>query len=304
MAGTRPYRLFDVVLTKREQVSPSLVRLTFSGDELDQAISLAADQFIKLFFPLEGHAAPKIAETFGNDEDWYATYRKCPKDQRPAMRTYTIRELRREQKELDVEFVLHGLNGPASRWATTAQIGDGLSLCAPNSAYTGEIRGFEWKPPIAPEDIILIADETALPAAVGIMEELDKKSVRPRVRALLETPLKADIRALPEWIEAMWLPREGTHAKHGDRLKKRLASLPLPPQVCNIDEMIEDRDIDLDKQILWEPGNPTKQDHFYVWLASESRTCLDMRRYLINERCVPKRVISSMGYWREGKSAS
>ncbi len=34
-----------------------------------------------------------------------------PKEQRPVMRTYTLRALRCEQNQMDVEFVLHGVNG-------------------------------------------------------------------------------------------------------------------------------------------------------------------------------------------------
>ncbi|MGV8584389.1 siderophore-interacting protein, partial [Pseudomonas aeruginosa] len=90
---------------------------------------------------------------------------------RPPMRTYTIRALRAEQEEVDVEFVLHGENGPASAWATHARIGDRLQLAAPNRQYGDDPGGYEWKPPAGVRHILLIADETALPAVAGILEE-------------------------------------------------------------------------------------------------------------------------------------
>jgi NADPH-dependent ferric siderophore reductase len=66
------------------------------------------------------------------------------------MRTYTIRALRREACEVDVDFVLHGVNGPASAWATTARMGDRLQMVAPNLAYAGDPGGYEWKPRTTP----------------------------------------------------------------------------------------------------------------------------------------------------------
>jgi NADPH-dependent ferric siderophore reductase len=60
------------------------------------------------------------------------------------MRTYTIRRLAGDQ--LDVDFVLHGDNGPASRWALRAQEGDAIQISAPNARCDEKIGGYTGSP--------------------------------------------------------------------------------------------------------------------------------------------------------------
>ncbi|HGN0629196.1 TPA: siderophore-interacting protein, partial [Pseudomonas aeruginosa] len=45
------YRLFNVELKRREQLSPALTRFVFGGPEVAEMKTLAADQRIKIFFP-------------------------------------------------------------------------------------------------------------------------------------------------------------------------------------------------------------------------------------------------------------
>ncbi len=51
MAVKPSYRLFDITLARRTQVSASLVRFTFTGPEVGQMATYAPDQRVKLFFP-------------------------------------------------------------------------------------------------------------------------------------------------------------------------------------------------------------------------------------------------------------
>lgn len=71
------------------------------------------------------------------EHDWFYAYRALPEGQRLPMRTYTIRALRPARAEVDVEFVLHGDNGPASRWAMDARPGDRLAMTAPLAIIGG-----------------------------------------------------------------------------------------------------------------------------------------------------------------------
>ncbi len=183
------YRLFNVELKRREQLSPALTRFVFGGPEVAEMKTLAADQRIKIFFPDASGQPPSLP----GGSEWYQAYRSVEPARRPPMRTYTIRALRAEQEEVDVEFVLHGENGPASAWATHARIGDRLQLAAPNRQYGDDPGGYEWKPPAGVRHILLIADETALPAVAGILEELAGETEPPVVEAFLEVPGEADI---------------------------------------------------------------------------------------------------------------
>ncbi|HHX6846903.1 TPA: siderophore-interacting protein, partial [Pseudomonas aeruginosa] len=222
------YRLFNVELKRREQLSPALTRFVFGGPEVAEMKTLAADQRIKIFFPDASGQPPSLP----GGSEWYQAYRSVEPARRPPMRTYTIRALRAEQEEVDVEFVLHGENGPASAWATHARIGDRLQLAAPNRQYGDDPGGYEWKPPAGVRHILLIADETALPAVAGILEELAGETEPPVVEAFLEVPGEADILDLPAIPAARlhWLPRHqaGIHSRNGERMIEAARQARLP----------------------------------------------------------------------------
>lgn len=222
------YRLFNVELKRREQLSPALTRFVFGGPEVAEMKTLAADQRIKIFFPDASGQPPSLP----GGSEWYQAYRSVEPARRPPMRTYTIRALRAEQEEVDVEFVLHGENGPASAWATHARIGDRLQLAAPNRQYGDDPGGYEWKPPAGVRHILLIADETALPAVAGILEELAGEAEPPVVEAFLEVPGEADILDLPAIPAARlhWLPRHqaGIHSRNGERMIEAARQARLP----------------------------------------------------------------------------
>ncbi|HEK2792970.1 TPA: siderophore-interacting protein [Pseudomonas aeruginosa] len=294
------YRLFNVELKRREQLSPALTRFVFGGPEVAEMKTLAADQRIKIFFPDASGQPPSLP----GGSEWYQAYRSVEPARRPPMRTYTIRALRAEQEEVDVEFVLHGENGPASAWATHARIGDRLQLAAPNRQYGDDPGGYEWKPPAGVRHILLIADETALPAVAGILEELAGEAEPPVVEAFLEVPGEADILDLPAIPGARlhWLPRHqaGIHSRNGERMIEaaRQARLPEREVAGGAAQVLED--IDIDEEILWELASP-ESGSFYAWVAGESAAVMAIRRYLVQERGIDKRHLTLMGYWRLGK---
>ncbi|MBH9369480.1 siderophore-interacting protein [Pseudomonas aeruginosa] len=294
------YRLFNVELKRREQLSPALTRFVFGGPEVAEMKTLAADQRIKIFFPDASGQPPSLP----GGSEWYQAYRSVEPARRPPMRTYTIRALRAEQEEVDVEFVLHGENGPASAWATHARIGDRLQLAAPNRQYGDDPGGYEWKPPAGVRHILLIADETALPAVAGILEELAGEAEPPVVEAFLEVPGEADILDLPAIPGARlhWLPRHqaGIHSRNGERMIEAARQARLPEREVAGGAAQELEDIDIDEEILWELASP-ESGSFYAWGAGESAAVMAIRRYLVQERGIDKRHLTLMGYWRLGK---
>ncbi|HBO1028583.1 TPA: siderophore-interacting protein [Pseudomonas aeruginosa] len=294
------YRLFNVELKRREQLSPALTRFVFGGPEVAEMKTLAADQRIKIFFPDASGQPPSLP----GGSEWYQAYRSVEPARRPPMRTYTIRALRAEQEEVDVEFVLHGENGPASAWATHARIGDRLQLAAPNRQYGDDPGGYEWKPPAGVRHILLIADETALPAVAGILEELAGEAEPPVVEAFLEVPGEADILDLPAIPGARlhWLPRHqaGIHSRNGERMIEAARQARLPEREVAGGAVQELEDIDIDEEILWELASP-ESGSFYAWVAGESAAVMAIRRYLVQERGIDKRHLTLMGYWRLGK---
>ncbi|WP_136068687.1 siderophore-interacting protein [Modicisalibacter radicis] len=314
MAAQQSYRIFDITLSRRTSVSPSLVRFTFTGPEVGQMATHAPDQRIKLFFPSpdagsEASAQGGLDALFEiaklHEHDWYGAFRALPDAQRPPMRTYTIRELRPARAEVDVEFVLHGDNGPASRWAMQARPGDRLAMTAPAAGTDAAAVGFEWKPPRSVRRVLIVADETALPAAAGILEELAARSDRPRVEALVEVPKGGDEQALAPGAQVRWLPRDAAPGcTHGERLLNAVRELDLAREIRALGGQPASADTDEETRgegLFWEAATVDDSAPFYAWIAAETKVARSVRRYLVNECGLPKRYITSMGYWCKGK---
>ena len=294
------YRLFDIQLKRRIALSPSLTRLVFSGDDVALMRTLAPDQRVKVLFPGANGAAPNLPK----HGDWRAALRDLSPDQAPAMRSYTIRHLRPEAAELDIDFVLHGETGPASRWAMQANIGDRLQINAPNAACPDDPGGYEWQLPQGVRKVLLIGDETALPAIAGILEQLALHPDTPQVQAFIEVPEESDCQPLlcgPN-TKVHWLPRASLGTEHGDGMllaARELASLP-PIRVQTADHA-ELEDPDLDSQRLWDRAS-AKQNEFYAWVAGESAAVMAIRRFFVHECGMDRKGLTLMGYWKLGRS--
>ena len=292
------YRMFDLQLVDKVTLSPSLCRLVFTGPDVGSMQRTGPDQRVKLFFPAADGSLP----TLPHGSHWNEARKKLPEAARPPMRTYTIRALRREALEVDVDFVLHGVNGPASAWATQAQVGDCLQMLAPNLAYEGDPGGYEWKPPQGVRTVLLIGDETALPAIAGVLEALALTQPDLAVQAFIEVPLEADCLALVHGsaVQLHWLPRDLLGCAQGQAMLhavRELASLPhgLTASPATLE------DVDIDTRILWEQASGNRSA-FHAWVAGESGTVMDIRRYLIKERGLPRNCLTLMGYWRAGRT--
>ncbi len=295
-----PYRLFNVHLKQRIAISPSLTRLVFTGADIEQMTTRAADQRIKLFFPAPD-GSPSELPLHGN---WQAARRALPESKRPAMRTYTIRALHPQNGELEVDFVLHGVNGPASAWATHAALGAPLQIVAPNREHTGDAGGYEWQPPFGIRQVLLIGDETALPAIAGILEQLAAQPDPPRVEAFIEVPHADDCLELPCGPETRlhWMPRDRSAQAHGQAMIEAARTLAnLPPPASSGPGHKPAKEVDIDRTILWDRATPTDRA-FYAWVAGESAAVMAIRRYLLNERGLDRRALTLMGYWRLGRS--
>ena len=293
-SGPRPYQLFDIQLRRRERLSPSLCRFVFADDDVRQMRTLAADQRVKLLFPdAQGHepALPK-------DGDWQAARRQA---QHP-MRTYTIRALRADAGELDIDFVLHGDSGPASAWAEQAEPGDRLQIVAPHRHAQGDPGGYEWRPPQGVRQLLLIGDETALPAIAGILESLAELAAPPATQVFLEVPEPGDcvdLRHAPG-TELHWLARSELDCPHGQAMRHAAFELARLPQATQASAKPL-KEVDIDKEILWELAE-SADSAFYAWVAGESAAVMAIRKHWINERGLDRGSLTLMGYWRHGRS--
>lgn len=290
-----------------ERLSPSFARIELVGDDLADlgTDGPSYDQRIKLLFPGRSGSLPDLSPG-----DWYAEWLDLPEDERPRMRTYTIRSLVGEgiEKRLYVDFVLHpGAHGPGSDWAGAAQPGDEILVVGPK---LGEVYGgIEWLPGDASR-LLLVGDETAVPAIISILESLPGDASG---SAFLEVPVAGDVQEIsaPEGVTVTWLPREG-EAVGGPSLAAVGGLLGFEAKP---DELTTVLVVDPN---LWEtpvfsssgeavtatvdaPVNAAA-DGRYAWIAGESRMVTALRRHLVNELHMPRKQVAFMGYWREGVS--
>jgi len=311
---SRPaYRPFRVTVRRVERLSPSFLRVTFGGEELEEFGTAGLDQRIKLVLPLEAPGAPAGYDHLGICEPetiaagtWYERWRATPGERRNPIRTYTVRAIRQGERELDVDFAIHGDAGPASRWARAARPGDELVIVGPDDGSAGWRIGIDWHPGGC-DELLLAGDETAVPAVCAILESLDPAV---RATAFLEVPESGDALdvalSCPEHRIA-WLPRGD--GERGARLiaevrdwvlrHRRLVAPPVgsaPQPAEPLDES------DADSGIVWD--SPAAADHagFYAWIAGETRAVVALRRFLVKDLGVDRSRVAFMGYWRQGRA--
>ncbi|GGM23753.1 siderophore-interacting protein [Micromonospora yangpuensis] len=291
-----PWRLFTVEVRAVRRLSPSFVRVTFTGADLDRFADNGYDQRIKLALPLPGQRGVYLPQ----GPDWYAQWRALPEHRRNPIRTYTARAVRAQLGELDVDLVLHGDGGPATRWARRVRPGDEVAIVGPDAGYDGDHGGIEFRPPTSGE-LLLAGDETAVPAISAILERLPLDA---RGRVLLEVPESTDALPLltPPGVEVTWLTRGD--AEHGSRLvpavREAAGRLLADRQPVGASLIAE---VDVDTEILWECPTPPTAVPLYAWLAGEAGVIRTLRRHLVVDCGMDRSAVAFMGYWRHGRAA-
>ncbi|MGF0312931.1 siderophore-interacting protein [Rhodococcus sp. IEGM1428] len=278
---------YRLTVLESDRISPSFIRVTLGGDSLSNFRYMGYDHWFRLFLPQPGQDEPRIPST--TSMLWYAQYLAFSKDTKPVVRNYTISRYRAagqgthgDGPELDVDFVVHGSgaggttqkdgsgaggpgghSGPASVWAQKAAPGDRVAILDEGRIYTHDGRS-SWQ--------LLVGDESAAPAILGILRS-SREDVR--VKAFIEVPTEADIQKqdVQAGVEIQWIVRPNDLAKPGEAALAAVQKAELPD------------------------GDP------YVYVAGEQGLATGLRRYLVNERSVPKSQICFTGYWKFGKAA-
>jgi NADPH-dependent ferric siderophore reductase len=292
------WSFFQTEVGAVRRLGPSFVRLTLTGPDLAGFGVAGHDQRIKLVLAQDPAGLRRLMD---RGSEWYAEYCAMPEEQRPRIRTYTVRAARPELAELDVDVVLHGVEdghaGPAARWAAAAAPGDRIVLLGPDRPGRGRMWGVEWAPPAAATSLLIAGDETAVPAVCATLEALEEAPRR--VVALLEVPAEGDAMnlALPPGVAVRWLPRSGAvrgsllvPAVHAALCELGVATAPAEAP----------EDVDLDSELLWEVPDADAASGCYAWLAGEAGVVKQLRRHLVGDLGVPRGAVAFMGYWRQG----
>ena len=146
-----PPPLRPVTVESRVQLSPRLVRLTLIGDDLRDLVVDEPAASVRLLVPSPGTDDLVIPEWDGNEF-------LLPDGSRPALRTFTPLRVDNEAGRLDVEIVRHP-GGVVSGWAEHVEPGAPAAISGPGTGY---------RYPDDAHTLIVLADETALPAALQL----------------------------------------------------------------------------------------------------------------------------------------
>lgn len=309
LKDARPaYRPYGVSVVAVRRLTPHFTRVTFAGPELESFGTDGQDQRIKIVIPFENGRTSDIgAEDSVTilDGTWYSRWRELPDEKRNPFRTYTVRAVRPELAEVDVDLVSHGDgddSGPASRWLARVRVGDEVVVVGPDARSIDSAIGIDWHPGEATE-LLLAGDETAAPAICSILEALPAGR---RARAFIEVPDAGDVLSvhLAPGATITWLDRAGRPvgsalepavrgwvAGNRDAIRGALAASVQP-----LDE------IDVDTELLWDSPDAPRDAGFYAWLAGEASVIKTLRRFLVSETGIDRKAVAFMGYWRLGKA--
>ena len=263
--------LVHLTVLRTEQLSPHWLRVTLGGGEIDRFRAMGYDQWFRLFLPLGGDEGLERLPAKANKMFGYLKYLRIPDGVRPVMRNYTVRAFRPATAtagaEIDVDFVLHGsaadgTAGPASRWAESCQAGESVVVID---------EGLTFNPDRGTDRVVLVSDETGLPAIAGICAALPSHATG---LAIVEVPSAEDALDFPHpaGVTVHWIVRD-----HDVK--------PGTPAL----------------QALRDASIPDAAIHAYI--VGEQALATEGRRHLVGERGVPKDLVSFCGYWRVGAAS-
>lgn len=185
-------RRIAAVLTvgRAARLTPNMIRVTFAGPELANILADCAGAHCKLMLPSPGQSRADFAEQLENGPA-------------PARRTYTVRHVRGDPPEMDIDFVAHGDEGPASAWALRAEPGGFLGFSGPGTVKLADHYA-DW--------YLVAADMAALPVAAATLEAMprDAKGV-----AIFEIASAADRQEIdaPPAVEQHWILQPDPHRR-------------------------------------------------------------------------------------------
>ncbi|AXK44187.1 siderophore-interacting protein [Brachybacterium saurashtrense] len=270
------YSAFPVAVARTRRLSPGFLRITLTGPALRNFAPWALDQRIKLVLPMADGSRPE----FGLREDptphprqWYTRWKELPEAHRNVLRTYTPSAIRPESAEIDVDLFLHDPPGPASAWALGCAPGDELVITGPDvrCGFTG--YGLHYRPPVSPTHLLLIGDESALPALANIVAALPAGTpadvllelADPRDDILPTAPAEVEVQIVPGG------PRAGE----------------------SLERAVRDWAAHHGAAFVGAPGS-------YAWIAGEATATVRIRRLLTGDLALPKDRVAFLGYWKHG----
>jgi NADPH-dependent ferric siderophore reductase len=261
----RPVHTFEVLRT--EQLTPHIVRVVLGGNGFDTFTpNEFTDSYVKIVFVRPGIDVSALPRPLTLD-----SFNELPVEQRPTVRTYTVRSADTEKRELVIDFVVHGDHGVAGPWAKAAEPGQPAYLMGPSGGYA---------PDPAADWYLMAGDEAAIPAISVALEALPDDAIG-KVFIEVAGPDDKTPLAAPAGVEVNWIYRGG----RADLVPEEVAgdNAPLIAAV---------------KETNWLPGQ------VQVFIHGEAQAVMhNLRPYIRKERGVDAKWANSIsGYWRRGRT--
>jgi NADPH-dependent ferric siderophore reductase len=258
-------RTFEVV--RSEQLTPHLTRVVLGGDGFDTFTpNDFTDAYVKVVFVADGTDVGSLPQPLTLD-----SFDTLPVEQRPVVRTYTVRRVDPERREISIDFVVHGEHGVAGPWASAAKPGQPAYLMGPSGAYVPDPAA-DWH--------LLAGDEAGLPAISTALEALPDNAIG---HVFIEVGGPDDEIALtaPPGVDVNWIYRGG----RADLVPEDRAG-DQAPLIAAV------------KEAAWLPGQ------VQVFIHGEAQAVMhNLRSYIRKERGVDAKWASSIsGYWRRGRT--
>lgn len=151
-------RATKLVVRDTAWVTPHLIRtVSTPADPADfeRLRTPHTDAYVKVVFRPPGVSYPEPFDM--------AQVRQLSREQWPALRTYTLREVRPDTGEVVIDFVYHGDAGLAGPWAADLEPGDEMLVLGPGGAYHPDPAA-DWH--------LFAGDESALPAITAALAQV------------------------------------------------------------------------------------------------------------------------------------
>jgi NADPH-dependent ferric siderophore reductase len=261
----RPVHTFEVL--RSEQLTPHFIRVVLGGSGFNTFVpNDFTDAYVKVVFVKHGVDVGALPQPLTLD-----SFNELPAEQRPVVRTHTVRSVDTERRELAIDFVVHGDHGVAGPWASAATPGQPAYLMGPSGAYAPDPAA-DWH--------LLAGDEAALPAISVALEALPANAIGKVFIEVAgpdgEIPLSA-----PPGVDVTWIYRGG----RADLVPEDRAG-DHAPVIAAV------------KEAEWLPGQ------VQVFIHGEAQAVMhNLRPYIRKERGVGAKWASSIsGYWRRGRT--
>lgn len=202
----------QLTVNRKEYITPHYVRLYFTGEKISLFGNTTVGVDNKILIPPKGVAEIHFPEFDCENEQW----KLIPEEVRPVIRTFTHRGIDLERKEIWIDFVIHGTDGPASAWAIDAAKGDLLGVMMEDGKR-------ELYPQA--ENYLLAGDSTGLPVLSAILEDLPKTA---KGYCVMEVPTARDEQYLRTRADIHFRWLHNLRPQTESDLAKTFKTLPLP----------------------------------------------------------------------------